>query len=158
MTFTPSEIIELWINIPQYTITSQITSQIPYAFHVSQMHIDQLFMSKWVSHESPYSPLMLNKEWSTLLIFFLYYTKYNTFYKCSYTVLYLLLITVVYDSVFNIIRVPIKFQVMLKRLFSRLYCENFFHQKVDNKDVLKLQEYKTWEKLPEYNIQMLYIS
>ncbi len=32
-----------------------------------------------------------------------------------------------------------------------------WHQKEDTKDVLKSQECKTWEKLPKYKIEMLYI-
>ncbi len=44
-----------------------------------------------------------------------------------------------------------------KKPFSKLYCKQFLHQKGDTKGVLKLQEYKTWKKLAQYNIKMLYI-
>ncbi len=44
-----------------------------------------------------------------------------------------------------------------KKPFSRLYCEQCLHQKADAKDVLKSMEYKTWKKLSQYNIKMLYI-
>ncbi len=47
--------------------------------------------------------------------------------------------------------------VQVKKPFSGLYCKQFWHQKEDAKGVLNSQEYKTWKKLSQHNIEMLYI-
>ncbi len=56
-------------------------------------------------------------------------------------------------------KIPGYFQVVSrsKRPLSRLQCRQFWHQRVDAKCVLKLQEYKICKKPFQQNIEMLYI-